>query len=326
VTWTREDLADLPAGTRDPIELLTRHERNGASEPEPPAEVDLPSLSIDIATISTDPPPPMLVERLDPEGHTILFGTGGVGKGALACWWIAELVRSGSGVLVVDYEAHPAEWSRRIASLAPDVHASGRVRHIGPRTPLRACAEAVADEARAFDLSVVVVDSAVMACGSDPLKPEVAGEYAAAVMRLGLPVLSLAHVTKADDMRYPFGSIFWHNLARTTWGLQADQSGAIVLSHRKHNNYASLGRFTVNSTWLDGRLREVYEKGYGTAIRERLIDVLGTSQMTVGEIVEALNGDELEGTPVKRTSVAQALRRGIGDNVFTVALDRWAVA
>ncbi len=266
--------------------------------------------SVALSSISTEPPPPMLVERLDPEGHTILFGTGGVGKGALACYWIAELVQAGHGVLIVDYEAHPAEWSRRISSLAPDVHSGDRVRHFAPREPLRLCAEKVADEARAFDLSVVVVDSAVMACGSDPLKPEVAGDYAAAVMRLGLPVLSLAHVTKADDMRYPFGSIFWHNLARTTWSLQADQSGSIVLAHRKHNNYARIGPFAVISTWHEGRLTEVYERIHAIHLKDRISEVLTDGGLSLGDIVDALNSDD-EGTPVKRESVRRVISKHI---------------
>lgn len=339
--WGLDALDSDPAitSTIDPLDAYrSRREQEIAAlpqnghqpMPEPPDDTDLllpdGSLgSIDIATISTEPPPPMLVERLDPEGHTILFGTGGVGKGALACHWIAQLVRAGHGVLVVDYEAHPAEWSRRIASLAPDVHASGRVRHIGPRTPLRACAEAVAGEAHAFELSVVVVDSAVMACGSDPLKPEVAGEYAAAVMRLGLPVLSLAHVTKADDMRYPFGSIFWHNLARTTWGLQADRSGAVVLSHRKHNNYARTGPFAVVSTWHEGRLAEVYERSHSMHLKDRIRTVLLDGPMTVGEIVEALNGEDDEGAAVKKETVTRVLRRYLTE-MFRLSGNRYEVA
>jgi hypothetical protein len=283
-----------------------------------------PPESVDLATIDIAPPPPMLIDRLDPEGHTILYGTGGVGKGALACWWIAQLVEAGSSVLIVDFEQHPAEWSRRIAALAPGAHASGRIRHLTPRKPLRNVAEIVAAEALTFGLDVVVVDSAVMACGSDPLKPEVAGEYAAAVMRIGLPVLSLAHVTKADDMRYPFGSIFWHNLARTTWGLQADQSGAVVLSHRKHNNYAPLGRFVVNATWHDGRLMEVWEKGYQLALRERISDILAAGPLTLTEIVEALNEDDMGGVPVKRESVSRVIRKHIPES-FRSSGDKYEV-
>ena len=50
---------------------------------------------VPLASIPTDPPPPLLIDRLDPEGHTILYGTGGIGKGALACSWIARLVAEG---------------------------------------------------------------------------------------------------------------------------------------------------------------------------------------------------------------------------------------
>src|SRR4051812_118896 len=70
-----------------------------------------------LGTISTDPPPPMLVGRLDPEGHTILYGPGGVGKGALTCWWIVRLVTDGHRVLILDWEGHATEWARRIRSL-----------------------------------------------------------------------------------------------------------------------------------------------------------------------------------------------------------------
>lgn len=341
MTWTPEQAAqrrewgleavDAVTSTVDPMEAYhARREReiaslNGHAEPEPPDDVPLLAASIDISEYSTDPPPPMLIDRLDPEGHTILFGTGGVGKGALACYWITQLVLANRGVLIVDYEQHPSEWSRRLASLNPDAHSSGRIRHIAPRRPLRECAAMVAAEADSFELSVVVVDSAVMACGSDPLKPDVAGDYAAAVTAVGRPVLSLAHVTKADDMRYPFGSIFWHNLARTTWGLQADQSGAVVLSHRKHNNYASLGRFTVASTWLDGKLREVYERNYQMALKDRIREVLGVGPLTLAEVVEGLNDDELGGSPVKRETVGRLLRRHTPES-FRLSGGRYEVA
>lgn len=63
---------------------------------------------------STEPPPPMIIDRLDPTGHSILYGPGGAGKGTLASWWILQLAREGKRVLIVDYENHPEEWARRI--------------------------------------------------------------------------------------------------------------------------------------------------------------------------------------------------------------------
>lgn len=35
--------------------------------------------------------------------------------------------------------------------------------------------------------------------------------YGAALQHIGLPTLSIAHVTKEGSLKYPFGSVFWHN-------------------------------------------------------------------------------------------------------------------
>ena len=45
--------------------------------------------------ISDADPAPLLLDRIDPEGHTILFGPGGIGKGTLASAWMAGLVTEG---------------------------------------------------------------------------------------------------------------------------------------------------------------------------------------------------------------------------------------
>ena len=71
-----------------------------------------------LSELPTDPPPPLLVERLDPLGHTILYGTGGVGKGTVATAWSAGLVTAGHRVLILDYENHPEEWARRYRGIA----------------------------------------------------------------------------------------------------------------------------------------------------------------------------------------------------------------
>lgn len=296
-----------PDGESDALEPLTQAQAHriliAAGEPA------FSDRSVPLSGISTDPPPPLLVDRLDPLGHTILYGTGGVGKGALACWWIVLLRRSGLRVLVLDYEKHPEEWSRRIASLDHGIHEADGIRHLAPVEPIRKASAEIAMTCDMHGLDYVVVDSAVMAAGADPLKPEAAAEYAAAILDIGRPVLTLAHVTKEDDARYPFGSIFWHNLARTTWGMQADRSGTTVLSHRKHNNYARIGPFAVTSTWHENQLSEVWERNHSVHLKDRIAEVLANGPMTVAEIVESLNGDEDEGSVVRRETVQRVLRR-----------------
>ena len=263
--------------------------------------------AVPLGSISTEPPPPMLVGRLDPEGHTILYGPGGVGKGALACWWIVELVRTGHRVLILDFEGHATEWARRIGSLDPT--AAQGVWYVAPSKPLRAIATDVKAECDQYQITYVVVDSAVMACGDDPMKPEAARAYGEGLIRLGRPALTLAHVTKLDDGRYPFGSVFWHNLARTTFSLVPD-GDTTLLTHRKGNNYAKIARQAVTMTWTDGQLREVWERSYAASLGDEIADLLaGSAGMTLAAIVEHLSGAE---RTIAKSSVQSALTRGVG--------------
>jgi hypothetical protein len=166
--------------------------------------------------------------------------------------------------------------------------------------------------ADAVHADVLVVDSIVIACaGFDPMKPETPALYAAGLELIGRPVLSLAHTTKTEDLRYPFGSAFWHNLARTTWSLKRDGERAI-LQHRKHNNYESQGRFVVTMSWRDGLLREVWEQPFNVVLADRIDEALGDEWLRLEQIIERLNGDvEDDGELVKANSVRKALVRGI---------------
>ena len=305
----------MVADPEEPYEPMVQDERGHwhfASERKdrkeyvpPPA----PDRSVALDTISTAPAPPMLIERLDPLGHTILYGTGGVGKGSLASSWIVQLVRDGHRVMILDYEGHPEEWSRRIGSLDRGVHTSGMVRHLVPTKPIHHATDEIRTSCDTHESDYIVVDSAVMACGADPLKPEAAAMYSAAVLTVGRPVLTLAHVTKTDDSRYPFGSIFWHNLARMTWSLTGDE-GETLLKHRKHNNYEGLGTMALKVTWgEDGQLREVYERGYSLTILQRALDFMAAGPASLSDILSAMNdGDH---RPVSRETLRRTLVRAI---------------
>jgi len=280
-----------------------------------------------LLAIADDRPPPLLLERLDPEGHTILFGQGGAGKGVLAASWIAELVASGRTVLILDYENHPTEWSRRVGGLGGDYARAG-VKHVAPLSASwngrRGALWHQADDIRALvesiSADVLVIDSIVVACaGADPMKPETAALYAGGLERIGLPALSLAHVTKTEDLRYPFGSAFWHNLARTTWSLKPDAE-RVILTHRKRNNHAGLGRFVVTITWRGDRPVEVWEQGYSAALADRIAEVIGSDRLTVSEMVDRLNADpdDEDTEAVKPDSARAALRRGVRIGRFAV--------
>jgi hypothetical protein len=270
--------------------------------------------------IPTDPPPPMLLDRLDPTGHTILYGTGGVGKGTLSASWIVGMLNAEKRILIVDYENHPDEWARRIHGMgAADL--MERVLHVAPLTAQwkgrRGAIWDQADDlrqlARQFEADHLVIDSIVPACGAtDALKPEAASQYAGALEYIGTPALSLAHVTKADDLRYPFGSIFWHNLARTTWSLKAD-GATVILAHRKHNNYARVAPQKVEVTWdQQGVPVDLWEKSYSEDLTRRISAALVGDPLTVKQLVDRLDEENTDddAEPTKADTVSKALRRG----------------
>lgn len=279
--------------------------------------------------ISTEPPPPMLLGRVDPLGHTMVYGTGGVGKGTLVSSWVLGLLLEGKRILLIDYENHPEEWAPRIASLGAG-ELMNRVMHVAPLTaawhgkrgPIWEQITELRTLATEGEIDVAVIDSAVMACaGVDPLDAEAPTLYAAALEYLGMPVISLAHVTKDHDLRYPFGSVFWHNLARVTWSLHAS-AGVTLLTHRKRNRYAKVPTMQVEVAFSDAGLPvDVWERSRDEALSQTISRVLGGQALTVTQIVEALEDELGEDDEVKPDSVRKALRRGLRSNPARFSTD-----
>ena len=140
----------------------------------------------------------------------------------------------------------------------------------------------------------------MVACGAtDPLEPAAAGQYTAALAHIGRPALSLGHVTKAEDGRYPFGSVFWHNLARLTWSLTRGPVGT-VLTCRKANNYPAIGRVLVDMQWWEDRPVRVTEvPAYSAKLAELVAEVLAGEEegLTVAGILEQLDAQREEDEP-----------------------------
>lgn len=92
----------------------------------------------------------------------------------------------------------------------------------------------------------------------------------------------------------------------------------MLLTHRKHNNHQSEGRFLVAVTWIDGLPVELWEQNYSAKLADLIAEAL-TEPMTVRQLVDRLNEDaEDDERMVKLDSVRKALRRGIATQTFTV--------
>ena len=155
---------------------------------------------------------------------------------------------------------------------------------------------------------VLVVDSIVPATGGDPSDPTIPSRYFGALQRMGVPSLSLAHVTKVHDPTYPFGSAFWHNLARVTWSLMP-KGEDILLTMRKSNNYQKPPAQTVIYTWQDGVLREVWERKASVVLLDRILEVLEDGPATTSDIAGMLNDGVPTGERVSVDTVGRTLRR-----------------
>lgn len=283
-----------------------------------------------LSDVEAKPPAPLLLDRLDPEGHTILYGAGDVGKGVIASNWIGRLIQLGHVVLILDYEDHRDEWARRIDALyGPETRAS--VIHVVPpwQGAIWDHVEPIVELIRAVGATIVVIDSIVFACrGKDAIDSATPAQYDSALKQLGVPVLSLGHVTKDHNARYPFGSVFWHNAARVTWSAVAavGEGHQVILQHRKGNNYKKLGRVLTTIEWWEDLPREVSEMPYMVHIGELVAETLRDGKLTVGKIVDRLNEDVEDGQePYKADSVSRALRRGIA-KTFRKNGDEWSLS
>ena len=204
----------------------------------------------------------------------IFFGKGGGGK-TYTCLRLALSLSSGKEfmgflpknkvkTLFLDYEDNAATFSDRIYRLCSgglnldlaDVH--GQIRYMSARgIPLPDLLQVLKKEIKDHGIGLLIVDSAVAACGGAPESAELAQRYFNALARLGITSLTIAHETKSENHAYPFGSVFWYNFPRSIWnvrsvhdekdeddstepnGEQATPSVSVIetgLFHRKANN------------------------------------------------------------------------------------------
>jgi hypothetical protein len=276
--------------------------------------VDTQSMAVgdwrSLMDIPNDPLPPLLLDRLHPEQHTILYGTGGVGKGTLAAKWAGALAKDGYTVAILDFEGNPQEWRSRIGGITGDDRdIMARVMHRTYTGDLLEHAKAgLAEQLAEMGVDYIIVDSIVMACGGDALKPEAAKGYTDALNIIGKPVLSLAHVTKGDAVAYPFGTIFWHNTARLTWSLvKEDGAQWPVLTNRKSNNYAVHAPMNVLVDYTGGELRAVDERPAAPAHHDTALPVSRKDEVPAVKVAKAVALGPSDGSTEEEVVAATGL-------------------
>ena len=182
-------------------------------------------------------------------GVTIFFGDGGVAKSTLMLALCAT-IHSGRAdligveptarrrVLFLDWEDEAAVHQDRLGRLAGNERIDIRYRRMaGPMADqLDSLRRIVRDE----EVGLVAVDSIAPAAGGEPESAQVAMNWFEAARTLAVPIVASAHTTKAGDDTKPFGSAFWHNLARCTWFIKKQRAEVgsdlrLALVNRKNN-------------------------------------------------------------------------------------------
>jgi len=202
-----------------------------------------------------------------PRHHmAIWFGDGGVGKSLIALYAAGQLARQGVKTLYLDWELEDGEHRLRYEQIFGEAMPT-ELFYWRCDKPLKHLKNAVQRAIKGKRIEYVVVDSIAYACGGGVESSDVATEYANVVRSLGVGSLHLAHVTKPSDPRKkggsdstkmkPFGSVFWHGSARSTWylerlgyrnGLDFDTT-LLKLSHRK-SNFSGLEQ----PRWIDATI------------------------------------------------------------------------
>lgn len=283
-----------------------------------------------LSEVDASPPAPRLLDRWDPKGLSVVYGSSGVGKGVLTSHDLIGLVELGHQPILVDYESHADEYSRRLTALGGEAVASkvlvvtplDREHWHGPSGPLWDIAPTLRDLVVEYDRTVMVVDSLGPACmGMGMNDPETPQRFTEATQAICPVTIAIGQVNRAGDLSAPYGSVFWRYWSRAMWSAEPapghgrDGLQRLLLTDRKANNYARADRLLVTVEWMDNLPITVEEQAYALALADQIEKVIGTGQLTVSEIVDQLNEDaEDEGDKVKADSVRKALRRGLHAN------------
>ena len=191
--------------------------------------------------------------RLEPlleDGEsTLLFGPGDSGKSFLALY-MAYLVATGQehlglkpkqgNVLYCDWEATIDVTARRMEMLAKGFGGSrpSGFWYMRMADNFMGDFDRVHEAVRVRNVSLLVIDSAALAT-SEPESSQVVSEFFGVVRELQTATLIVAHVAKTGKDHEPFGSVFWTNLARSTYRAAAARPKDDLLSVRLRNHKAN---------------------------------------------------------------------------------------
>lgn len=289
---TRPDVRSITTGLA-PIDIATT--KDATVSPTPTWRT--------LADIDDAPLCELLFEMLEPDGPTLLYGAGGVGKGMTCAWLIRECVRARIKPMIYDAECHPREWRRRITGLGvqPEDVVYVQPSDLPPALlgkPLPFVVPHLGKIATAADRGILFLDSILAAANlsEDGLRADARApyQYVGALGELTIPSVSLGHTPKLSTTGDPYGSVSWVNAMRLTWlGTHAEGDGHRVRwTPRKRNERGHIPAVLLSFMYDDfGRLRDVRREDDERVTRAWLTDALIGGPRSVEDLAEELIAD-----------------------------------
>lgn len=300
----------IPPLAEDEIETIARSVSRYAPEPDGERirlklvtdfeEVDVHWRTL--AEISDHPPADLLLGMLEPDGPTLLYALGGVGKGSTGAWICRELLEQGIRPMIYDAENRPKEWARRTAGLQVD---RDRVVYLQPSDlpkaligrPLWDLTGYLGAVARDSGAGLLLIDSIMPAVslGEERLRSDAQVPYlwVQALDSLEMPSVSFGHPPKGQPEGEPFGSVAWVNAMRLTWnGTSAEGEGHRVRWRpRKRNERGHIGGVVLTFTYTDNRLSNVVRVDDDEMTRDWIMAGLNAGPQTIPDLAAEMLAD-----------------------------------
>jgi len=242
----------------------------------------------------------------------ILFGDGGSAKSYLSLYLAGRLSQQGLRVLYADWELLSDEHYDRLTRLFG--FDKPALWYVSCDKPLVSEQDRLLKIIRANQIQYLIVDSVAVACDGPPEAAEVTTAYFRAIRALGVGSLHLAHTNRSDQAdRKPFGSAFWHNLARATWFCRrTEETQGNQLTIGLFNRKANLGPllpptgFTFQFEGEETRIRahgvqDIPELASELPLWQRMRILLANGPMTLEKLATELGA--------KENTVSQTLKR-----------------
>jgi len=170
---------------------------------------------------------------------SILFGDGGSAKSYFGLYLAGQLAKQGINVAFCDWEMSGTEHRQRMEYLFRLDTPRPRFRYLGCSEPLHTEIDRIRHMVKDHAIRYAIFDSISVACGGRPEEAEIAARYFLDLRQLDIGSLHIAHTNKSEAAdQKPFGSAFWHNLARSTWFIQASReanTSTLGFFNRKSN-------------------------------------------------------------------------------------------